>query len=49
MEGKTGKGFQEHVQRTHGGSQWRVGPRVGSGDAWGGGSCGGKWRQLKEL
>ena len=31
-----GKGCQEHIQRTHGESQKRVGLRVGDGDGWGG-------------
>ena len=30
-----GKGFQEHVWRTHGQNQRGVGSRVGSGDGWG--------------
>ena len=32
---RRGKGFQEHVQRTHGQNQRGVGLRVGSGDGWG--------------
>ena len=33
--GGWGKGFQEHVQRTHGQNQREVGLRGGSGDGWG--------------
>ena len=35
--GNRGKGFQEHVQRTHGQNQRGVGSRVRSGDGRGGG------------
>ena len=37
-----GNGFQECVQTTHGQNQKGVGSRVGGGDAWRGGSGGGK-------
>ena len=37
-----GKGFQEHVQRTHGQNQRGVGSWVESRDGWEGGSGGGK-------
>ena len=36
-EGERGKGFQEHVGRTHRQNHRVVGSRVGSGDGWGGG------------
>ena len=41
MRVKRGKGFQEHVERTHGQNQRGVGSREGSGDGWGGGMMGG--------
>ena len=41
-ERKRGKGFQKHVQRTHGPSQSRVRSKVGSENGWGGGSGGEK-------
>ena len=42
IEEKRGKGFQEHVQRTHGQNQRQVGSRVGSGDGSGGETGGGE-------
>ena len=41
---KRGKGFQEHVQRTHGQNQRGVGSRVGSGNGWGRGVW---WRGME--
>ena len=37
-----GKGFQEHLYRTHGQNEQGVGSGVRGGGGWGGESCGGK-------
>ena len=45
--GGRGKGFQEHLWRTHGQKQEGVESGMGEGEAWGvGGLVGEKWRQL---
>ena len=39
---RVGEGFQEHVKRTRGQHQRRVGLRVGGGDGWGEWGSGGE-------
>ena len=44
--GKKGEGFSRTSIKDTWTKPKGVGQMVGSGDGWGGGSCGGKWRQL---